>query len=73
MVDIHLKDVNTLLSCNVIQVEGWLPYTWITLHICNFFNVLSLAEQKLHEFEVKHIKYVNILNFLPLAENLTGV
>ena len=49
MAAIHLKDVNTLHSCNVIKVEGWLPSTWITLHVCNVFkfllNVTSLAEK----------------------------
>ena len=49
MVPIHLKDVNTIHSCNLIQVKGWLPYTLTTLHGCNvitFLNVSSPAEKK---------------------------
>ena len=47
MVAIHIKYVNTLQVCIVIQVEGWLPPTWITLHVCNshFLNVFSRAEK----------------------------
>ena len=41
MVAINLKDVNTLNSWNVIQVEGWLPSTWIKLHVCNVFTLVE--------------------------------
>ncbi len=63
MVAIHLKDVNTLHSCNVIQVEEWLPPTWITLHVCNVFTSFKCivsSWRKLQGCEVKHLKHVNV-------------
>ena len=43
IVGMHLKDVNTLYSCNLIQVEGWLPSTWMTLHGGNVFTFLNVS------------------------------
>ena len=56
--------MNTLHSCNFIQVEGWLPSTWMTLH---GGNVVTLVKCISSWSEEKQLKHVNVLKCLPLA------
>ena len=54
---IHLKNVNTIYACNVIQVEGSHPSNWIRLHECNIFTSFKCTATILHQ-EVKNCHYL---------------
>jgi hypothetical protein len=60
---IHLKNVNTIHPCNVFQVEGSHPSTWIRLHECNVFTYFKCIENILHR-EVKNCRPVWVFRML---------
>ena len=61
---IHLKNVNTIHPCNVIQEEGSHPSTWIRLHECNVFTSFKCIATILHR-EVKNCHRLHSLaNFI---------
>ena len=73
---VHKKNVNALHSCNVIQVNGCHPSTWIPLHKCNvltsFKCIATILCREVHIVLKFHTEYWKLKDHTTTCTNCTN-